>query len=372
MRQIAAVRPRIGQQLVLLVELLRRRQRLFRGKAQLRVRLALERRQIIQERWPHALVFPSGLRHPCRPAGNALRDLLRGLLVFELTLAFLVDIHALIVAEIRTHRVKRLGHKCIDFPPPLDEHAQRRRLHTADGEQHIVTDRIGARRVHADEPVRVRPTARAGIERIVICRRPKAVKPGADGLVRHGGYPQPLHRLSAPRLLVNIAEDQLALAPGVRRADDILRFLVVHPFFDGEKLASRLFDHLCLHLFRQNRQIFRAPSGISFVQLLRLFERNQMSECPRDHIAAADQAVFAPVLCAQHAGNIPRDGGFFGNDERMHGFTSCFFYCAAPPCWRLAKRVYCPSQASFTVPSGPLRCLATITSAMFLSSVLGS
>ena len=43
-RQIAAVRPRIGQQLVLFVELLRCRQRLFRGKAQLRVRFALERR----------------------------------------------------------------------------------------------------------------------------------------------------------------------------------------------------------------------------------------------------------------------------------------------------------------------------------------
>ena len=49
-----------------------------------------------------------------------------------------------------------------------------------------------------------------------------------------------------------------------------------------------------------------------------------MAERPCDHIAAADQAVFAPVLCAQHTGNVPRDGGFFGNDKRMHGFTSCF------------------------------------------------
>ena len=36
---------------------------------------------------------------------------------------------------------------------------------------------------------------------------------------------------------------------------------------------------------------------------------------------------------------------------------------------RLAKVVYSLSHASFTVPRGPLRCLAIITSPMFLSSV---
>ena len=47
-----------------------------------------------------------------------------------------------------------------------------------------------------------------------------------------------------------------------------------------------------------------------------------MTKRPRHRITAANQAVFTLVLCAKHAGNIPRNGWFFGNDERLHDFTS--------------------------------------------------
>ena len=267
-------------------------------------------------------MFFGRLRHLRRLAGNAPRDLLRRLFGLQLASALFIDVNALIGAEIRPNSVKQLGYKRIDFLSALDDHAQRRGLHAADGKQNAVTNGISARRVHADKPVRIRAAARAGIKRIVIRRWTQTVKPCADGLVGHRRYPQAAHGLFTPRLLIDITENQLAFTPGVRRTDDILRLFIVHQLFDGQKLAFRLFDDLCFHLFRQNRQIFRPPAGIAFIQLLRFLERNQMTKRPRHRITAANQAVFTLVLCAKHAGNIPRNGWFFGNDERLHGFTS--------------------------------------------------
>ena len=54
---IARIRARIGQQLVLLVELLRGGQRLFRREAKLRVGLALQRRQVVEQRRALRLVL---------------------------------------------------------------------------------------------------------------------------------------------------------------------------------------------------------------------------------------------------------------------------------------------------------------------------
>ena len=184
-REIAAVRSRISQQLMLLIEFLRGSQRFFRREAQLSVGFALECRQIIEQGRPYALVFPRCLRHLRRLPFDTRRDFLRHLLGFQPALTFFIDINALIIAEIRTNGVKRFGHKRIDFTAALDQHAECRRLHTADGKQHVIANCISARRIHANEPIRIRPTARAGIKRVVIRRRPQVVKARANGFIRH-------------------------------------------------------------------------------------------------------------------------------------------------------------------------------------------
>ena len=143
-----------------------------------------------------------------------------------------------------------------------------------------------------------------------------------------------------------------------------LRFLVVHPFFDGEKLASRLFDHLCLHLFRQNRQILRAPSGISLVQLLRLLERNQMAERPCDHIAAADQAVFSPVALRPARGQCPARRRVF-RQRRAYAWLHLMSFTAPlrpaggwqSACIAPARPVSpCPAGRCAVWPQSPRRC----------------
>ena len=366
--EIAAVRSGIGDQLVLLVELLRGSQRLLRRKAKLRVGLPLQRRQVVEQRRALRLLFPHGLRHAARLAAHALRDGLRLLAAVDPLFSFFGDVDALICAEIRPHGVICLRNERVDLLSALDQHGERRRLHAAHGQEHAVAQRIRARRVHADDPVRVRPASRAGIERVVIAGRAEIVKALADRLVGHRGNPQTHNGLVTARLLVNIAEDQLALAPGVRRADDAFRLPGVHERLDHLELRARLANDLRLHLLRENRQILCAPLRVPLVKLLRLLERDQMADRPGDHISAAHQAAFSSVLRPQYARDVARHRRLFRHNQRVHGSPQLL----SPPCCRLAKRVYCPSQASFTVPRGPLRCLATMTSAMFLSSVLGS
>ena len=324
MREIAAVRSGIGQQLMLFIELLCGFQRLFCGKAELRVGFPLKRRQVIEQRRRKALMLPRRLQYggllPANPRGNRLRIFLRCDFLF----AFSVDVYALVIAEIRVHQIIDLRNKRINLPAPPDQHAQRRRLHAPDGQQYAVTNRIGARRIHANQPIRIRATPCAGIQRIVIRRRAQAVKARANRFIRHGGNPKPSDGLSAPRLLIDVAEDEFSLPTGVRRADDVARFLVVHQLFYGEKLASRLFDDLGFHPCRQDWQIFLFPAGVSLIQLLRFLERDQVSQCPCDHIILANQTVFALLSRAQHTGDIPRNGRFFSQNKRVHGFTSWF------------------------------------------------
>ena len=78
-----------------------------------------------------------------------------------------------------------------------------------------------ARRVHADEPVGLRARARRHPRAPRSRARPQRREAAADRLVGQRRDPQRARSAAAlPRVLVDVAEDQLALAPGVARVDD--------------------------------------------------------------------------------------------------------------------------------------------------------
>ena len=82
--------------------------------------------------------------------------------------------------------------------------------------------RVGAREVHADEPVGAAAAAGGVGEGVVVARRRAGdAKPSPDRVRGERRDPEPLHRLAAAGRLVDVAEDQLALAPGVGGAHDL-------------------------------------------------------------------------------------------------------------------------------------------------------
>ena len=171
------------------IELLRSGQRLFGGKAKLGVCFALQGCQIIKQRRPFGLMLTRSLGNHALHAAHARSNGFRHLPLIDALFPFRGNIHALIITKVCADGIVRLRNKGIDFLPALDEHRQRRRLHAPDGQKYVIPECIGARSVHADEPVRIRPAARTGIKSIIIRRRAQGFKPCADRLVGHRRNP---------------------------------------------------------------------------------------------------------------------------------------------------------------------------------------
>ena len=117
----------------------------------------------------------------------------------------------------------------------------------------------------------------------------------ADGFIRHRRDPEPDKRLFAAGHLVNVAEDELAFAAGVGGADERIRIPGVDQALHDLKLRTRLGKNLEFHARGQDGQVFRAPALEAFIQLLRLLERDQMTDGPGDGIAVSAQAAFAAL-----------------------------------------------------------------------------
>ena len=184
-REIPAIRSGIGDQLMVLVKLLRGGKRLFRREAKLPVCLALQGRQVVEQRRILRLLFPRRLRDDALLSLDARCDLLRQFAAVDALFALGRYIRAMIGAKVRADGIIRLRNERIDLFSALDKHGKRRRLHTAHGQKHVIAQRVGARGVHADEPVSVCAAARAGIKRIIIRRRTQVVKALADRLIGH-------------------------------------------------------------------------------------------------------------------------------------------------------------------------------------------
>ena len=116
-----------------------------------------------------------------------------------------------------------LRHEVPDREFAVDDHRERRSLHTADRELLVARERVGSGQIHADQPVGAAASSGGIGERIVLARVLQLRKAIADGFGCERRDPEALDRLVAAGRLVDVAKDQLAFASGIRGADDARR-----------------------------------------------------------------------------------------------------------------------------------------------------
>ena len=203
---------------------------------------------------------------------------------------------------------------------------ERRRLHAPERDRAVEgaaqPDRRRARGVHADDPVGLRARARGLLEALELLRRAQRRERALHRRVRHRAQPQPFDRLLGFGLLVQVGEDQLALATGVAGVDDLLDVLAAELFGDHRHLLARaLVAHLELEVLGHDRQVGHPPALVFRVVRFRFGELHEMPDGPRDHVLGTlEETLLLLERAGQHAREILPDGGLLGDQERLrHG-----------------------------------------------------
>ena len=178
--------------------------------------------------------------------------------------------------------------------------------------------------VHAHQPVGL--AARPGRlrEAVVVVPLPEVGHPLGDRGVGERGDPQPLERLVAFEVLVDVAEDELALAPRVGGHDQGVRPLEAAP--DDVELApvavvGRPGPGLRVpgvpdpqaEGVRDHGQVLGPPPRRVAVGL-RGFQLHQVPEGVGDQVAAALQVAVPPFVRPHDPCDVPRDGGLLRDD----------------------------------------------------------
>ena len=212
LRDMAASRPRIGHQL-LLVERLGDVQCLVRRQVEVHVAVFLQCRQVVeQRRLLHGFLsfrfrdFSHGAGRDAPVCGFRFR------LVLEVP-----DVEE---AAVRFPAVQRdvelpirRGYKFPVFLEPCAYHGQRRGLHPPDGTVRGAGGYgQGTAGVHAHQPVRLGAAVGGGIQAVVFGTLLQFLQTLPYGLVGERGDPQPPERFRTAQVVVYPAEDQLALA----------------------------------------------------------------------------------------------------------------------------------------------------------------
>ena len=337
LRQVAAVRPRICQRLVRLVKRLRDLQRAARGESELVAGLALEAGEVEQRRAAFLLRLLHFLDNARLPLAARL-DRLRLLHLPEsLRLAVLVVVFferlikppALVAAggdgEIPEHFPVSARHKRRDVLLPVHQNGQRRRLHAAHRRlQKPAVPRIErrhrARPVDAHQPVALAAADGSIGQRQHVAVLAELVVGGHDAPRGHGLHPEAAARLLAAARLHDVAEDQLALPPGVAGIDDIGDIAALEEAFEHIEPLGIPFDRLQLELVRQDRQALEIPPGLLPVHL----REGQFQEVPDgggNDVRLVLEPVFFflelahPRCLREHAGKVCGDGWLLGDDE---------------------------------------------------------
>ena len=154
-------------------------------------------------------------------------------------------------------------------------------------ERRAQADRRRAGGVHADDPVGLRARAR-GLPRAARSprRRAGARTPRSIACLVIDDQPQALDGLLGAGLLVEVGEDQLALAPGVARVDDAARrrraragcVTTVICFFERSSRTTSL------KRSGHDRQVGHAPLLELRVVLVGLGELDEVPDRPRDDV----------------------------------------------------------------------------------------
>ena len=116
-----------------------------------------------------------------------------------------------------------LRRETLVFPETAAYHCQRGCLHAPQRIRAVSGGhRDGLRGVDTHEPIGLAAGFGRVVEVVVLVAAFEPLQPLADGLVRERADPEAVERRGAADVLVQVAEDQLTLASGIRRHDDTL------------------------------------------------------------------------------------------------------------------------------------------------------
>ena len=345
--KITAVGSWVGAEL-LFIETLSIIKGLLCGVDELSVGISLECGQVIEGRNLFCFLFTrNGLYHN--------RLIVLGDNRFCLGLLFEFLTHGDKSAEVQLCGVKGFGLECFNFGFSLNEQSESGRNNTPDIQGAVVQHGEQTGRIDSDEPVRPLTAACGGKEVVVLFAIPQFTKALFDGVVLHRGNPKSVGRLLASGRLVDIAEDKLALTPGVAGVDNIGYIGTVHQLFQRFKLAVFIPWDFILPVGRNNRKVVVSPLGVLFIISVGIGEFRQMTEAPgHDIITTFDVTVLA-VLHTENGGDTHSDRGLFSNHKSFcHGrFSPCLSVR------RMLSHVHAPRGASSNTfqKRGRLQCL---------------
>ena len=286
--------------------------------------MALKGGEVVEELRQLALLLLLELRDLALLALDLAHDLRRLVLGDALAAEVAAGVAARLVRrELGLHEPVRLGLEVADRLLALDEQSERGRLHPAQGhgavERRPEPDRRGAGGVHPHQPVGLRARAGRGLELGQLLPGAQAGEGLLDRLARHRVEPQPLNGLLHLRGLVDVGEDQLALAPGVAGVHHHVHVLARHQPVDRVQLLLRALvvgDEL--ELLGDDRQVREAPLLQLRVICLGLGEPHQVPDRPGDQVAVALQVGLVLRLFEaawQRRRDVAPDGRFLGYNE---------------------------------------------------------
>ena len=179
------------------------------------------------------------------------------------------------------------------------------------------------RRIDANKPVCPRTAQRRLIQRVILRSGSASGKALADGAVLHRGNPKTGKGLRASGLLINKAENQLALTSSVTAVYHLGNVAAMQQLFQNGKLLFLAGGGGIFPCLRQNGKILIAPLFVSLVVAARICHTDKMPDAPRHQQPVAGKIPVLLLRSAQRKGNGLCHGGLFTNNQNTHSSFSC-------------------------------------------------
>ena len=323
---MAAVRARVTDQLVAFVERLRQFQSALGAEAVQPVGVPLKFCEVVQQWRRHAAYLGIDLLDLCRAAADALDDCLGFVAVrgeFHGRVERL-DTGAepsafvglsLARRECRNHVPVIFGDEIANRKFALHQHGKRWGLNAANGEFLVAGQRVGAREVHAHQPVGPAAATRRVGQMVILAPVPQFRETLLDRLRCQGGNPEAAHRPSTSSGFIDVTEDQFSFSARVRCTDNTADARGCEDFADNLELILGLLANHQRPRFRKHGQQVAPPGAPFWPDLVRLCEPHQVADRPGDDIAVAVQIAFAAFGGAQDSSNVARHRRLFGDNR---------------------------------------------------------
>jgi len=333
-RQAARIGARVGEDLVRLVTSLRGTERPARAPAEAAVALALQAREIEQRRRALARGLARFARER-RTRARGRHDRV-GARAIEDAVVFLLAVVALAERRVeplrgvgvirrregRRHAPERARYVREHLELLVDEQREGRRLHAARRPRARLLAALQAlgeraRRVHADQPVRVRAALGGLCEALELLAGHQLREAAANRILRHRLQPEPLDRLARLEVARDLAEDQLALAAGVAGVDEAVHVVALRELLDHADAVRLPLLLLELERLGQDREHVERPALVLVVDLFRLEQLEQVPD-REGH----DEAIALPVALvlgesAQRRRDVARDARLLRDHESL-------------------------------------------------------